>query len=112
MNITLLENHWYDATFSPSARFGGDDHENENEHGHGHEDTTPEAHGGEEYQEGGHEDSTARRLAMAAMVPMLVAGVVGGVVAARRIQARRAAHADELRRVEVDAIQYANDIAE
>ncbi|WP_254824088.1 hypothetical protein [Haloglomus halophilum] len=107
MNITLLENHWYGATFSPSARFGGDD-----ENGHGHEDTTPEAHGGEEYQEGGHEDSTARRLAMAAVVPMVVAGVAVGVVAARRIQARRAAHADELRRIEVDAIEYANDIAE
>jgi hypothetical protein len=108
MNITLLENHWYDATFTPSARFGGDDHENE----HGHEDTTPKAHEGEEYQESGHEDSTARRLAMAGVVPMVVAGVAVGVVAARRIQARRAAHADELRRVEVDAIQYANDIAE
>ncbi|WP_276259491.1 hypothetical protein [Haloglomus litoreum] len=99
MNITLLENHWYDATFSPSARFGRDD---EGEH----EDAT--APDGEEH----HGNSRARQVAVVGMVPMIVAGIAVGVVAARRIQARRAARADELRQIEVDAIEYANAIEE
>jgi hypothetical protein len=104
MDITLLENHWYDATFS--ARSGGEGTGNEHEGERGHEDATLAPYEGE------HEDSTGRRLAMAVMVPMLIAGAAVGVIAARRVQARRAARAEELRRVEVDAIEYANDIAE
>lgn len=112
MNITLLENHWYDATFSPSARFGGEGNEDGHDHEREDEDATLTPREGEERREGEPEGSTARRLAMVATVPMIVVGVAVGVAVARRIQARRAARADELRGIEIDAVQYANDIAE
>jgi hypothetical protein len=108
MNITLLENHWYDATFSPRARFGGDDEDE-----HEPEDvatTTPEAE--EPHDEERRDGSTARRVAVVGAFPMIVAGIAVGVVAARRLQARRARRADELRQIEVDAIEYANAMDE
>jgi hypothetical protein len=104
MNITLLENHWYDATFSPSASFGSPEDEGEDEH----EDAAMPGPEAEEPRESG----TARRVALVGVVPILVAGIAVGVVAARRVQARRAARADELRQIEVDAIEYANAIDE
>lgn len=99
MNITLLENHWYDATFSPSARFGGEDE-------------------GAEYVEQEMEpvresrDGSRGRLVTALVPVFVVAGVAAGVAVARRIRARNAERAAELRQIEVDAIEYANDIAE
>ncbi|WP_254832498.1 hypothetical protein [Haloglomus salinum] len=98
MNITLLENHWYDATFSPSARFGraeGEEHEGK----HVEVEPAPESDGS--------------RGPVIMLGPMLVvAGVVAAVIAARRARARRAERAEELRRIEVDAIGYTNDITE